>query len=313
MHNEYPVKTLYKGYRRLTIENSPESEPGREFKDFLTRWKREASRLGHFCLGIDPSAEILDTWGLPDTVDGVMRFCERVSSWTEDRLPIVKPQIAFFERFGSHGIKVLEDFVATMRRRGTLVLMDAKRGDIGSTVEAYSRAFFDDSSPLRSDAVTANGYLGLGALGPLLSRADNVGGAVFVVVASSNAEGIDLQKSIHPSGHTIAEHLAGELGFWNEQNKSIAGGAVIGATRTSELPKLLQLIGGAPVLLPGIGAQGASFSALRSLPDTRRLIPTSSRSVLSSGPSRDAFLTTLDDHIAAASSTVRGDGWNEKL
>ena len=262
-------------------------------------------------MGIDPSTEALERWGLPDSPDGVSRFCEFVAMWTEDRVPLVKPQIAFFERFGSSGIKVLEDFVVAMRSRGTLVLMDAKRGDIGSTVEAYTQAYFDDSSPLRSDALTANGYLGFGSLDPLLSKAHSVGGAVFLVVASSNGEGISLQSSIHSSGGSLSEHLAHELGSWNGHHKSAAGGAVIGATRKSELPKLLQLLGDAPVLLPGIGAQGASFETLNGLEKKRCLIPTASRSVLNAGPSRDKFLAALDDHVAKANSALFGCGENE--
>ncbi|MER9593951.1 orotidine-5'-phosphate decarboxylase [Mesorhizobium sp. M0244] len=272
--------------------------------DFLTRWHNEASRLGPFCLGIDPSSALLAKWGIPDTAAGLSQFCSLVGGWTENRVAMVKPQIAFFERFGSSGISTLENFVSTMQSRGTLVLMDAKRGDIGSTVDAYAGAYLDNASLLRSDGMTASPYLGLGALTPLFVKAHDIGSAVFVVVASSNPEGIELQKSLHPSGRELSEHIAEEIGIWNSQNDSGAVGAVIGATRSAEVTALLQLIGNAPILLPGFGAQGASFSMLRDLPGPHRLIPTASRSVLSAGPTKDAFLLALDHHVEQAAAAI---------
>lgn len=271
---------------------------------FLSKWQNNASRFGPFCLGIDPSSALLAKWGFPDSVDGVSRFCDCIARWTEDRIAIVKPQVAFFERFGSPGIAMLEKFISTMQSRGTLILMDAKRGDIGSTVAAYASAYFDEASPLRSDALTANAYLGLGALTPLLAKAHDVGAAVFVVVASSNTEGVELQASRHRNGRSVSEYLAEEIGRWNDQKVSAAAGAVVGATRSADVAPLLQLIGNAPVLLPGFGAQGASLSMIRDLPGAHRLVPTASRSVLSAGPMKDAFLRALDDHVAQASNAV---------
>ena len=129
---------------------------------FATGWPRRWPVTGPLCAGIDPSADLLPTWGLPDSADGLRTFGLTCVEAFAGVVPVVKPQVAFFERLGSAGIAALEDVLAAARDAGLLVIADAKRGDIGSTMEAYASAWLDPASPLAADAMTAMPYLGLG-------------------------------------------------------------------------------------------------------------------------------------------------------
>ena len=123
---------------------------------------------GPVCVGIDPHAGLLQEWGLDDDANGVREFSLRVIEALGGRVAAFKPQAAFFERHGSRGVAVLEEVIAACREVGTLCIVDAKRGDIGSTMDGYAQAFLSDSSPLAGDAVTLSPYLGVGSLTPAL-------------------------------------------------------------------------------------------------------------------------------------------------
>ncbi len=125
---------------------------------FGTRLRHAMDTRGPLCVGIDPHASLLASWGLNDDVAGLERFTRTVVEALADRVAVLKPQSAFFERFGSRGVAVLEKAVAEARAAGALVLMDAKRGDIGSTMGAYAATYLDEDSPLFSDAVTVSPY-----------------------------------------------------------------------------------------------------------------------------------------------------------
>jgi orotidine-5'-phosphate decarboxylase len=257
-------------------------------KSFAQRFLELAKSRSPFCLGIDPTPQLLKAWNLPHSADGLAQMCETVVGAAEDRLAIVKPQIAFFERFGSKGIAVLEQLVAAFQERGTLVLVDGKRGDIGSTVEAYAQAYLGPSSAFHADAITAHAYLGFGALKPLLTHAVDSGAGVFVVVRSSNVEGTSLQMAVLKDGRTVADSLADLI---TEFNRQISGseigpvGAVVGATVENLVPTLDRL-SQSLLLAPGIGHQGATFEDLRRRFERHaaRAIPSSSRAVLDRGP-----------------------------
>lgn len=264
-------------------------------KNFAPRFLELADSRGPFCLGIDPTPQLLKAWALPHTAEGLSRMCEAVVTAAEDRLAIVKPQIAFFERFGSKGIAVLEKLIDAFHERGTLVLVDGKRGDIGSTVEAYAQAYLGPSSAFRADAMTAHAYLGFGALKPLLTHAVGVGAGVFVVVRSSNVEGTAVQTAmLKNDGRTVADSLADMITEFNEQTSSseIGGseigpvGAVVGATIENELLPTLERLPKSLILAPGIGHQGATYDDLRRRFERHaaRAIPSSSRAVLDRGP-----------------------------
>ena len=204
----------------------------------------------------------------------------------------MKPQVAFFERFGSRGFAVLEDALAVLRESGTLVVADAKRGDIGSTMQGYARAWLEPGSPLEADAVTLTPYLGVGSLDPAFELAAKYGKGVFVMAANSNPEAVEFQSAtlrIDAGRDTlsVAQYMVDECAARNRAAREAGRvgdvGVVVGATVTSP-PDLGAL--GAPVLMPGVGAQGASFADARAVAgEARELVfPNVSRGVLKHGP-----------------------------
>lgn len=263
---------------------------------FLDRWQAATAALPHLCLGIDPSADLLRQWGLPYTARGAEQFglaCVQAAAGT---VPMVKTQIAYFEQFGSSGIAALENVLAAARDAGLQTVVDAKRNDIGSTMDAYARAYLHPDSPLRTDAVTANPYLGLGALAPMLHAALEHGRTVFVLVRTSNGTESDtVQQAMATSGRTVAQALADEIADWN-RNVGAAGtvGAVIGATGGAQVHDLATRLQGAPVLAPGVGAQGAGVAdALAAFPAGAPVVLPVSRAVLATGPDPAAMRQTL--------------------
>jgi orotidine-5'-phosphate decarboxylase len=240
---------------------------------------------GPLCLGIDPHPELLTAWGLATDADGLSAFCD-VCVQAFAGFAIVKPQVAFFESHGSAGYSVLERTIAGLREAGVLVLADAKRGDIGSTMAAYAAAWAGDS-PLACDAVTASPYLGFGSLRPLLDTAASHGRGVFVLAATSNPEGASLQRAT-VDGRTVAQSVVDDVTAENRSSGTGSIGVVVGAT-LAEFPDLGAL--GGPVLVPGVGAQGGRPDALAGLggaaPGT--VLPAVSREVLRAGPNVTAL------------------------
>jgi len=279
-------------------------------------------RTGPLCAGIDPSAALLGAWGLPDDAGGLRSFGRRCIAAYAGVVPVVKAQVAFFERHGSPGYAALEELLAEARHAGLLVIADAKRGDIGSTSSAYAAAWLDGSSPLAADAVTVTPYLGLGALAPMIEAARTGGRGIFVVVRSSNPEGRALQQAVLAGGSSVEDGLLAEIAGLNraELTTAVPGertgvglttavpgertgvglttavpgertgvgsvGAVVGATLVPSRMSL-SLVGGM-ILAPGVGAQGADPADVAALfagcpPGT--VLPSASRSLLAAGPS----------------------------
>jgi orotidine-5'-phosphate decarboxylase len=267
---------------------------------FGDRLSQAVARRGPLCVGIDPHPSLLARWGLPDTAVGLARFCEVVVEALADRVAVLKPQSAFFERFGSSGIAVLESTIRQCRERGALVLLDGKRGDIGSTAAAYADAFLEPTSPLFADAITVNPYLGFGSLMPFLDRAEASGTGVFVVTLTSNPEGAQVQQARTADGRTVAQTLLDEVASRNKDAEPLGSvGVVIGATIHSSDHDVTQI--NAPVLVPGLGAQGGTPADLRTVfPGLLGLLlPSYSREVLGQGPTvedlRAAAKRSLDD------------------
>src|SRR5262249_31562261 len=150
---------------------------------------------GPLCAGIDPHAALLHAWALADDVAALARFAMTAAETLAPRVAVVKPQSAFYERFGSRGIAVLERVVGSCRDAGSLVLLDVKRGDIGSTTQAYADAYLDPSSPLAVDAITASPYLGFGSLDPMVETARKHDAGLFVLALTSNKEGPEVQHA----------------------------------------------------------------------------------------------------------------------
>lgn len=256
---------------------------------FGARLAEATAARGPLCLGIDPHPELLASWGLPATPDGLAEFSETcVTAFAG--FAVVKPQVAFFEAYGSAGFAVLERTIAELREAGVLVLADAKRGDIGSTMAAYAAAWAGPS-PLAADAVTASPYLGFGSLQPLLETAAQHRRGVFVLAATSNPEGASVQRAQDADGRTVAQAIVDAAAEANRaENAAGLGsiGVVVGAT-LREVPDLSAL--GGPVLVPGVGAQGGRPEALAGLGGAAAgtLLPAVSREVLRAGPDKGAL------------------------
>lgn len=271
-----------------------------EMAGFGARLTDAIAARGPLCVGIDPHPELLESWGLPVSADGLARFSE-ICVQAYAGFAVVKPQVAFFEAYGSAGFAVLERTTAALQSAGVLVLADAKRGDIGSTMAAYAQAWAGDG-PLAADAVTASPYLGFGSLTPLLEVAARHGRGVFVLAATSNPEGAGVQRAL-VAGRTVAQSIVDQAAQVNRAAADGSVGVVVGATLDpAEVPELGGL--GGPVLVPGIGAQGGRPETLAGLGGARpgQLLPAVSREVLRAGPQPAAVREAgerLRDAVAA--------------
>lgn len=271
---------------------------------FAERYRRAVDTRGRLCAGIDPHPTLMEAWGLPVSVDGLRRFAATCTEALGPVAAVIKPQVAFFESFGSAGIAVLEDTIAGCREAGALVIADAKRGDIGSTMAAYARAWLDDTSPLCSDAVTASPYLGFGSLQPALDAAGDTGRAVFVLARTSNPEGAQVQTAIAGGGGSVAQTMVNAAAARNADGQASVG-VVVGATRDHDLD--LAALNG-PILAPGLGAQGAQPAGLAVVfggADPGWVLPASSRGVLSAGPDPAALRAACEQVIAEVESVLR--------
>ncbi|WP_097900730.1 orotidine-5'-phosphate decarboxylase [Streptomyces sp. b94] len=251
---------------------------------FGTRLRHAMDTRGPLCVGIDPHASLLASWGLNDDVAGLERFTRTVVEALADRVAVLKPQSAFFERFGSRGVAVLEKAVAEARAAGALVLMDAKRGDIGSTMGAYAATYLDEDSALFSDAVTVSPYLGFGSLRPALDAAAASGSGVFVLALTSNPEGAEVQRATAADGRSLAQLMLDHMAAENAGAAPLGSvGAVVGAT-LGDAGADLSING--PLLAPGIGAQGATPADLPAVfgDAVGNVVPSVSRGVLRHGP-----------------------------
>lgn len=248
---------------------------------FGRRLADAVSARGPLCPGIDPHSELLRAWDLPVDADGLGAFCDICVTAFAD-FAVVKPQVAFFEAFGAKGFAVLERTIGALRSAGVLVLADAKRGDIGSTMAAYADAWAGDS-PLAADAVTASPYLGFGSLQPLLDTARAHDRGVFVLAATSNPEGASVQRA-DAGGRTVAQAMVDAAATLNRESSGPgAVGVVVGATLSD--PPDLSAVGG-PILVPGVGAQGGRPETLGGFGGAQQgqLLPAVSRDILRAGP-----------------------------
>lgn len=253
---------------------------------FGARLRTAMDERGPLCVGIDPHAALLGSWSLPDSVAGLERFALTVVEALAERVAVLKPQSSFFERFGSAGIAVLERTIAEARAAGALVVLDVKRGDIGSTVEAYADAYLDPDSSLFADAVTVSPYLGFGALEPFLERAERYGCGVFVLAFTSNPEGATVQRALTVGGETVGAAILAQAAARNGGAEPMGPvGAVVGATLTDPIPFDLAALNG-PLLAPGLGAQGGTPEGLRAVfgDALANVVPSMSREILRNGP-----------------------------
>ncbi len=266
-------------------------------RSWSDRLRAAVAARGRLCVGIDPHPALLEAWELPRSADGLEVFAELCVEAFVGEVAIVKPQVAFFEAYGSAGYAVLERTVSVLRDAGTLVIADAKRGDIGTTMDAYAQAWLEPDSPLSSDAVTLSPYLGVDSLGETVDRAVRHQRGLFVLARTSNAEGAALQQAATSNGGSVAQSIVDAAATRNRIDADTLG-LVVGATRDHGLD-LSNYTG--PILAPGLGAQGATVADLAEIfSDSRELLlPNSSRGVLAAGPSvtalRDAAMRLRDE------------------
>jgi orotidine-5'-phosphate decarboxylase len=272
---------------RAGSENSRVAEP------FAARFAAARDRFGPLVFGADPHASVLARWNLTDDAEGLDRFIDIVLAAASGTVGLVKPQSAFYERHGWRGVRALTRLVETARERGILVIMDAKRGDVGSTNDAYAQAYLGDGAPLRADALTVHPYLGLSAMDAFVRRAHTSGACLLVVTRSSNPEGRAVQAARTELGTTVEQQILSEIATLNaDLTRGVPGvpggigpvGAVIAPSPA--LPPLDLAAANALFLAPGVGAQGATpadvAATFAACPD--RVMPSVSRSLLAAGP-----------------------------
>ncbi|WP_307372643.1 orotidine-5'-phosphate decarboxylase [Microbacterium sp. W4I4] len=283
---------------------------------FGVRLRAALDAHGPLCVGIDPHAALLEQWGLSQDAEGLRSFGLAVVEAAAGRVGVVKPQVAFFERFGSKGFAALEDVIASARSAGLLVLSDAKRGDIGSTMAGYASAWVEPGAPLESDAVTVSPYLGPESLRETITTAVRAGKGVFVLAATSNPEAASLQTArtvdvAAADDQTVAQRVVRDI-TWANGSPAFAGGlgpvgVVIGATvDLAEAGLDVRSLAGTPILAPGFGAQGARpedlvprFGALAG-----QVLASESRSILGAGP--QGIAAVIAERAARYQEVLRG-------
>jgi len=260
-------------------------------ESFGQRLVERLREQGGLCLGIDPSSSALLGWDRPDSVEGLEYFSRALVEIAREEVAVIKPQVAYFERFGSKGFAVLEQLLSEAREAGLLTIADAKRGDIGSTNLGYVQAWLSEDSPLRADAVTVSPYLGVGSLADFYGMAEQNGRGVFLLAATSNPEGRTVQRSHTDGGERIEEFVLRSIREINQRDQVLGSvGAVVGATRDDVAFDWETLNG--PYLVPGVGAQGASVSQVARMfercPNGSVIVPVS-RAISEAGPSKSAI------------------------
>jgi orotidine-5'-phosphate decarboxylase len=273
---------------------------------FASRFAAVRSEYGPLSWGLDPSGAILDAWGVGDTPDGLDRFADLALRAAAGTVGVVKLQSAFYERHGWRGFRTLQRLIVEARSAGLLVIVDAKRGDVGTTNDAYAEAFLGADAPLGADALTVHPYLGLGAMGTFVARAHESGSCLLVVTRSSNPEGRAVQAARLGLGGSVEEELLLGIGALNRRfapGEIGPIGAVVGPTHMK--PELDLLAAQGLFLAPGVGAQGATSAdvarTFAACPD--RVIPSASRSLLCGGPDMTRLRETakkLASEFAAA-------------
>ncbi|WP_421084136.1 orotidine-5'-phosphate decarboxylase [Rothia nasimurium] len=273
-------------------------------KGFGDRLANAMAEKGPLCVGIDPHPALLESWGLADSPASLQIFADTVLEACGPVAAALKPQVALFERHGSAGLAVLENFHRAAADAGVLVVADAKRGDIGSTMAAYADAWLGEKSPLATDSVTLSPYLGFESLRPALDLAHQQGRGTFVLALTSNPEGktvqhVGGQQSVAGSIVKVAQ-AENAKHSWDTMGPC---GLVVGATVQDALTSLqidLSSFNG-PILAPGYGAQGATAQDLYQVFEglEKQVLVNSSRGVLSAGADQN--------HLRAAAEKARDE------
>ncbi|THV38713.1 orotidine-5'-phosphate decarboxylase [Glycomyces buryatensis] len=286
---------------------------------------------GPLCAGIDPHGALLQHWGLDDDLAGAERFAMTMVEACAGTVGFVKPQSAFFERFGSGGIVLLERVIAESRQAGALVILDVKRGDIGSTMAAYAQAYLDPASSLAVDAITVSPFLGVGSLQPAFDLAAAHGKGLFVLARTSNPEGKQVQMARRRDGRSVAQSIIDEVAEHNGEAEPLGSygivlGATVGACASEGEARLRESTYGithtqvrqrdtahdlsdfnGPILVPGMGAQGGRPSDLPRVlgPAVNFAIPAYSRQIAQPGPAVASIRSAVEALQAECRAATR--------
>jgi orotidine-5'-phosphate decarboxylase len=272
--------------------------------------ERKRSQL---VVGLDPWLELLPVelsgeavLGRAAAASAVARFCKGIVDAVGPHVVAVKPQSAYFEALGADGVRALEEVCDYARAAGLLVILDAKRGDIGPTARAYASAFLEprDGEPPLADAMTASPYLGEDSVEPFVAACRRHAAGVFFLVRTSNAGASEVQDATLSDGRPLWQYLAGLVHEWGQPLVGERGlssiGAVVGATHPRAVSQARKLMPQTVLLLPGVGAQGATPAdvarAFTSGPASA--LVTASRSVIY------AYRGTEEDWRAAAATAA---------
>jgi orotidine-5'-phosphate decarboxylase len=232
--------------------------------DFAARLSDGVRRHGPLCVGIDPHPGMVPALFGGDTAKGLEYWGRALVEAAAGTVAVIKPQVGFFERLGPGGMAALAAITRAAREAGLLVLMDAKRGDIGSTAEGYAEAYLSPGAFFEADALTVNPYMGLDTLEPFAKRAETGGKGLVVLVRTSNPGAADFQM-LETGGKPLYMHLAEALRPLTDRLMSPCNWSnlmmVVGATAPEEARRIRAAAPKALFLVPGYGAQGAGADA----------------------------------------------------
>lgn len=251
---------------------------------FRDRLEAIVAGRGALCVGLDPSPAAVRAWGLEPDAAGIERLARGLIAAVGDLVAVFKPQAAFYEPYGAAGIAVLERVLADIAQTGALSILDVKRGDIGSTMSGYARAYLSPGAPLAADAITLSPYLGFDSLTPAFDLAEAHDRGVYVLCRTSNPEGPQVQTATTAAATSVAQAMVDGAAARNTASGVGAIGLVIGGTLERLDLDLGRFTGS--ILVPGIGAQGGSVGALGTLfgAAASQVLPSASREVMSAGP-----------------------------
>lgn len=278
------------------------------------------------CVGLDPRLEQIPGFikekhlskqknALAAAAESILEFNKGIIDAVSDLVPVVKPQIAFYEQYGYEGMRAFEETLWYARDKDLMTIADIKRGDIGSTAEAYARAFLGKVNlfgkevfSFDADAVTVAPYLGWDGIKPFLEQARKHGKGLFILVKTSNASSSDLQDLEMKDQNTIYEIMAHYLESWGADEIGQSGyslvGAVVGATFPAQAQKLRKIMPQNFFLVPGYGAQGGTAKDVQKCfhKDGTGALVNSSRGIIYAWEDSDRY--TEKDYAAAAREAV---------
>ena len=272
-----------------------------------TRLTTAVAARGPLCVGIDPHPGLLDAWDLPRTAAGLERCARGMVAALGQQVAVFKPQSAFFEPYGSAGIAVLERTLTDIAATGALSLLDVKRGDMRTSMDAYATAYLADGAPLAADAITVSPYLGFGSLTGAIELALQNGRGIYVLALTSNPEGPQFQHAQVRDGRIVGQVVVEEAARHNPAGVLGSVGVVVGATIGRTGVDFSGLNGS--ILAPGLGAQGGTAADLAEVfgPATSLVLPTTSREVMAAGPD-PAALRDIAARIGGEMKAVLGLG-----